>query len=101
MKKSKIRKKLATTRKAPRPAKPLRKIARGKLRVPKAAAAGLIENSLLAEAIADLAAITAELRGIATDLRDLMGESEETGPGVEAVVISEIESPESAEEESL
>ena len=52
---------------------------------------------LLAEAIADLAAIAAELRQIADDLRDLMSRSEE--PEVDALVITEVENPESLEEE--
>jgi hypothetical protein len=101
VKKSKVRTKPAATRKPARPAKPIGKIARGKLPGSKAVVAGgLAERSLLAEAIANLAAIAAELRGIANDLRDLIGESEEAGSGVEAVVIAEVESPEGLEEES-
>lgn len=101
MKKSKVRTKPAATRKPARPAKPIGKIARGKLRASKAVVAGgPAEGSFLAEAIVDLAAITAELRGIANDLRDLIGEGEEAGSGVEAVVIAEVDSPEGLEEES-
>src|SRR5512146_2849089 len=101
VKKSKVRTKPAATRKPAKPAKPIGKIARGRPHAPKAGAVGaLAEGNFLAEAIADLAAITAELRGIANDLRDLIGESEGTGPGVEAVVITEVESPEGPEEES-
>jgi hypothetical protein len=47
-----------------------------------------------------LAAITADLREIANDLRNLMGESGETGSDVEAVVITEVENPEGLEGES-
>lgn len=53
---------------------------------------------LLAEAIAGLAAIAAELRQIADDLRDLMGGPEQ--PELDALVITEVESPEGPEEES-
>ncbi|HVA41020.1 MAG TPA: hypothetical protein VNF49_10170 [Candidatus Binataceae bacterium] len=53
---------------------------------------------LLAEAIATLAAIAAELRQIADDLRDLMGGGEE--PEVEALLVTEVETPEGLEEES-
>jgi hypothetical protein len=58
------------------------------------------ERDSLAVAIADLAAITAELREIANDLRDMMGASEEAGSDVEAVVITEVENPEGPEGES-
>jgi fumarate hydratase class II len=51
----------------------------------------------LAEAISALAAIAAELRQIADDLRDLMGGRQE--PEVDALVITEVESQESQEEE--
>jgi hypothetical protein len=101
VKKSKVRTKPAKTRKTARPAKPIGKMARGASRAAKASAVGrLAEESFLAEAIADLAAISAELRGIANDLRDMIGESEATGPDVEAVVIAEVENPEGPEEES-
>jgi hypothetical protein len=101
VKKSKVRTKPAATRKPARPAKPIKKIAGGQPRAAKASAAGrLAEENLLAEAIADLAAITAELRGIANDLRELISESEEPGSGVEAVLITEVDSPEGPEEES-
>jgi fumarate hydratase class II len=53
---------------------------------------------LLAEAIASLAAIATELRQIADDLRDLMGGPEQ--PELDALVITEVESPEGPEEES-
>jgi hypothetical protein len=76
-------------------------MARGASRAAKAdAVVRFAEESLLAEAIADLAAISTELRGIANDLRDMIGGSEATGPGVEAVVIAEVENPEGPEEES-
>jgi hypothetical protein len=54
--------------------------------------------NLLADAIADLAAIAMELRQIADDLRELMSQSDE--PEVGELVITEIENPESLEEES-
>ena len=100
VKKSKVRTKPAATRKPARPAKPIRKIAGAGPRAAKASAGGgFAEGNLLAEAIADLAAITAELRGIANDLRELISESEEPGSGVEAVLITEVDSPEGPQEE--
>ena len=52
---------------------------------------------LLADAVGALAAIAAELRQIADDLRDLSGGDEE--PEVEALVVTEVETPEGLEEE--
>ena len=101
MKKSKVRTKTVATKKPAKTAKRVAKMARGKVTAQKAiAATEPAERDSLAEAIADLAAITAELREIANDLRDLMGEREETGPDVEAVVITEVENPEGLEGES-
>jgi hypothetical protein len=54
--------------------------------------------NLLADAIATLAAIAAELRQITDDLRNLRGGKEE--PEVEALVVTEVETPEGFEEES-
>jgi hypothetical protein len=52
----------------------------------------------LAEAVADLAAIAAELRQVTDDLRDLMSEPEE--PEVGELIIAEVENPENLEEET-
>jgi len=101
MKKSKVRTKPAATKKPAKAAKRLAKMVRGRATAQKAIAArGPAERDSLAEAIADLVVITAELREIADDLRDLMGEREETRPDVEAVVITEVENPEDLEGES-
>jgi hypothetical protein len=104
MKKSKVMTKPAATKKPAKAAKRVAKMARRRAPVQKPIAAREpAERGSLAEAMADLAAITAELREIANDLRSLMGESdesEETGSGVEAVVITEVENPEDLEEES-
>jgi hypothetical protein len=104
VKKSKVRTKPAGTRKPAKPAKsakPIGKMARGGPRAAKAGAAGGVSPlNFLAEAIADLAAITGELRGIANDLRDLIGEGEAPGSDLEAVVITEVEGPEGPEQES-
>jgi fumarate hydratase class II len=51
----------------------------------------------LAEAVADLAVIAAELRQVTDDLRDLMSESE---PEVGELIIAEVENPENLEEET-
>jgi hypothetical protein len=101
MKKSKARTKPAATKKPAKAAKRVAKMARGRATAQKAIAAGEpAERDSLAEAIANLTAITAELREIANDLRDLIGEREETGPDVEAVVITEVENPGGLEGES-
>ena len=52
----------------------------------------------LAEAVADLAVIAAELRQVTDDLCDLMSESEE--PEVGELIIAEVENPENLEEET-
>jgi hypothetical protein len=52
----------------------------------------------LAEAIADLAAIAAELRQVADDLRDFLGGPEESEVG--ELIITEVEDPESPEGET-
>jgi hypothetical protein len=101
MKKSKARTKPAAIKKPARPAKPVGKMGRERTPARKAIAAREpAERDFLAVAIADLAAITRELREIANDLRELMGESEETGSDVEAVVITEVENPEDLEKET-
>lgn len=101
MKKSKARTKPAAAKKPATPAKRVGKMAPGVAPTRKVIAAReRPERNFLAEAIADLAAITAELREIANDLRDLMSESEETGSDVEAVLITEVENPEGSEGES-
>ncbi len=104
MKKSKVMTKPAATKKPAKAAQRVAKMAPSRAPVQKPIAAREpAERDSLAEAMADLAAITAELREIANDLRSLMGasdESEETGSGVEAVVITEVENPEGLEEES-
>ena len=100
MKTSKVvKRKPAATKKSAKTAKPVAKAPRK--RTPVQAAAGqLAERGFLAKAIADLAAITRELRAIAKDLRDMVSESGETGSNVESVVIAEVENPEAFEEES-
>ncbi len=101
MKKLKVRTKPAATKKPAKAAKRVAKMARERAPARKAIAAREpAERDFLAVAIADLAAITGELREIANDLRDLMGESEEPGSDVEAVVITEVENPEGLEGES-
>jgi hypothetical protein len=61
------------------------------------AASGAAGMDSLREAISALAAIAAELRQIADDLRDVMGRRQE--PEVDALVITEVENPEGLEEE--
>ena len=99
MKKPKVRTKPVAAKKPVKAAKRVAKTNQAAAAARKGSAArGSAGMDLLAGAIEALAAIAAELRQIADDLRDLMGGGQE--PEVDALVITEVENPKSLEEES-